>query len=171
MQDQTKPYRVGVFRTVDQADRALQDLRAEGFADDELSVVCSNETKERHFADVQTPVPSRDYPAQAIGVGAVAGAAVGGLALAALTVATGGLAAPAIAGGAIMAGGAAGGAFTGAMSVRLFEGELGAYYDQMVRSGWVLVAAEPKGDEPHKLDVAERVLQHAGAQSVPLTTG
>ncbi|MGL4553216.1 MAG: hypothetical protein ACRC33_18785 [Gemmataceae bacterium] len=61
MYDQTMPYRVGVFRTVDQADRALQDLRAAGFADDELAVVCSNETKQKHFENVEQPVPDRDY--------------------------------------------------------------------------------------------------------------
>ena len=171
MHDQDKPYRVGVFRTVEQADRAIHDLRAAGFDTDELSVVCSNETKEKHFSDVQTPVPNRDYSAQAIGVGSVAGAAIGGLALAALAIGSGGIAVPAVAGTAIMAGGAAGGAFAGAMSSRGFEGELGAYYQQMVQSGWVLVAAEPKTDAGHRLEVAERILEKAGAQAVPLTVG
>lgn len=169
--DTSKPYRVGVFKTVEAADRAIQDLRAAGFDNDEIAVVCSSETKERYFSDVNTPKPPREYPMEAIGVGGVAGAAIGGLALAALTVATGGLAAAAAGGAAIMAGGAAGGAFVGAMSVRGFEGELGAYYEQMVRSGWVLVAAEPKRDVPHKLELSERVLEKAGAEPTALTAG
>lgn len=170
MYDQTMPYRVGAFRTVEQADRALQDLRAAGYSDEELAVVCSSETKEKYFKNVDKPVPSRDYSSKAIGVGSVAGA-IGGLALVAVTVATGGLAAPAVAGAAVMAGGALGGAFVGAMSVRGFEGELGAYYQQAVQSGWVLVVAEPNSDQAHKWDVAERVLDKAGAEAVPLAAG
>src|SRR4051812_49856649 len=103
MHDQDKPYRVGVFRTVEQADRAIHDLRAAGFDNDELSVVCSNETKEKHFSDVQTPVPNRDYPAKAIGIGSVAGAAIGGLGPAAPGVGSGGGAPPARARPAVLA--------------------------------------------------------------------
>lgn len=167
MYDADKPIRAGIFRTVPHAERAIHDLRAAGFTDEELAVVCSNERKEEQFTDVQRPVPDQSYPVKAIGVGGLAGAAIGGLALAAATAATGGLgvmAAPVMVGG-----GAIGGAFTGAMSTRAFEGELGPYYEQVVRHGHILVAVEVKDQDPDRLAKAERILERAGTDAVPLT--
>lgn len=169
MHDIAMPIRVGTFRTVPQAERAIHDLRAAGFRDEELAVVCSNERKEEHFPNVQHPVPDQSYSMKAIGVGGLAGAAIGGLALAAVTAATGGLglmAAPVLVGG-----GAIGGAFTGAMSTRAFEKELGPYYEQVVQHGHILVAVEPKDSSPDRLAQAERILERAGTEAVPLAEG
>src|SRR5262245_50365398 len=164
-----KPYRVGVFRTVAQADRAVHDLMAAGFSKDEIAVVCSNQRKEGAIhGEVERPKPDVEYPMRAIGTGGAIGATIGGLALATVAAATGGVGLLA-AGAVLMAGGAIGGAFVGAMSTRGLEGELGAYYEQAVRQGDVLVAAEAHGPEgERRLAEAERVLERAGAHPVPL---
>jgi hypothetical protein len=164
-----KPYRVGVFRTAAQADRAVRDLMAAGFSKDEIAVVCSNQRKEGAVAggDVERPKPDVEYSMRAIGTGGAVGATIGGLALAATAVATGG--ATLAAGAVLMAGGAIGGAFVGAMTTRALEGELGAYYEQAIRQGDVLVAAEAHGPEgERRLAEAERVLARAGTHPVPL---
>src|SRR4051812_9395199 len=48
---QSRPLEAGVFNTVDSARKAVQDLRAAGFTQEQITVVCSNETKERHFSE------------------------------------------------------------------------------------------------------------------------
>lgn len=166
--DTDKPYRVGVFRTVALADRAVRELKAAGFGDHEIAVVSSDQGKQDAVRGGERPKPDEEYPMRAIGTGGLLGATVGGLALAALTVATGGVA---LAGGAVLvAGGAIGGAFVGAMSTRGLEGELGAYYEQALRQGDILVAAEAHGDDAaRRLAEAERVLARVGADPVALT--
>jgi hypothetical protein len=162
-----KPYRVGVFRSVARADRAVRDLMAAGFSKDEIAVVSSDQRKEAAVPDVEKPKPDEEYPMRAIGAGGAIGATIGGLALAAMTAATGGAAL--VPGLVLMAGGAIGGAFVGAMTTRALEGELGAYYEQALRQGDVLVAVEVHGPEgERRLAEAERILARAGAHPVPL---
>ena len=50
-----KPFRVGVFATIEQADRAVAGLLAAGFTKDHISVVCSDKVIEQQF-------PSRAVP-------------------------------------------------------------------------------------------------------------
>src|SRR5262249_2904630 len=107
--DNTKPYRVGVFRSVAEADQVVRDLLAAGISGKEIAVVCSAPHKEAAVHGGERPKPDVDYPMRAIGTGAGVGA-IGGLALAALAVATGGVgvAAPLA---VLVGGGAIGGAF------------------------------------------------------------
>src|SRR5262245_28153174 len=166
-----KPYRAGVFRTVAGADRAVRDLMAAGFSKDEIAVVCSDQRKEEAVADVEKPKPDVEYSMRAIGTGSAIGATIGGLALAATAAATGGVGLLA-SGAVLMGGGAIGGAFVGAMSTRALEKELGAYYEQALRQGDILVAAEVHGEDgPRRLAEAERVLARAGASPVALQEG
>src|SRR5688572_29858431 len=67
--DSDKPYRVGVFRTVALADRAVRDLMAAGFSQDEIAVVSSDQRKEDAIPGVEKPVPDEEYPMRAIGAG------------------------------------------------------------------------------------------------------
>lgn len=167
--DSDKPYRVGVFRSVAQADRAVRDLLSSGFSHEEIAVVCSDQRKEAAVAEagLERPKPDTGYSMRAIGAGGAIGA-IGGLALAALAAVSGpvGLL---TAGAILVGGGAIGGAFVGAMSTRALEGELGAYYEQALRQGDILVAVEIHDTEaPRRLAEAERVLARAGAHPVAL---
>ena len=51
--DKDKPVRVGVFGSVDGADRAVHGLLDSGFTKDEITVICSDETKERFFREAR----------------------------------------------------------------------------------------------------------------------
>ena len=164
------PVRIGVFKTVAGADRAVSELLQHGFAREELSVICSDETKERHFHDLPNPPVPGSNTVGGIAIGAAVGA-VGGLALAATALVTGGvtlwLVGPLLAGGGALVG-----SFTGAMATRGFEPEVANYYDQAVRMGDILVGVECKGDDaPTRLADAERVFASAGAVPIRLPEG
>jgi hypothetical protein len=46
-----RPLEVGVFDTVVAAERAIDGLKQAGFSKDYITVVCSDETKERYFKE------------------------------------------------------------------------------------------------------------------------
>lgn len=164
------PVRVGVFKTVAGADRAVRGLLQLGFAKEQLSVICSDEYKERFFKDIPTPPVPGSNTVEGIVTGGVIGA-IGGLALAASAMVTGG-ATLLMTGPLLIAGGALAGTFTGAMATRGFEPEVANYYDQAVRRGDILVGVEyTEDDAALRLSEAERVLAAAGAEPVALPEG
>jgi hypothetical protein len=166
-----RPVRVGVFSTVEQAERAVNALFTAGFRREQISVLCSDEHKERLFGRLAHPVHTARQTRQAIATGGVIGAALGGLALAATAIVTGGASLLA-AGTVLVGGGAFAGSFTGAMLTRGFEKEIADYYDAAVRVGKVLVAVEVEGEgHEARLAQAERILAEAGAEPVPLVEG
>src|SRR5436190_1547889 len=112
-----KPFRVGVFRSVAQADKAVRNLLAAGFAKEQVSVICSDKVREKHFKDLPTPEPGGTHTMENIAAGGVVGATIGGLALATTALVTGGVSLLA-AGSILMGGGALAGSFTGAMASR-----------------------------------------------------
>jgi hypothetical protein len=169
-----KPFRVGVFDTVDQAENAIHRLLAAGFTRDQLAVVCSDKHKEALLRreHLRTDRPSGAvYTAEAVPAGAAVGAVLGGIALAATAVVTGGASLLA-AGTVLIGGGALAGSFTGAMMTRAREREDSLFYEQAVEFGKVLVAVEVHGpDSSARLAQAERILAEAGSQPVPLVEG
>ncbi len=169
-----KPFRVGVFDTVEQAERAVQRLLQAGFTHDQLAVVCSDRHKEELLRreHLRTVAPTgAAYTPEAIPAGAAVGAALGGIALAATAIATGGASLLA-AGTVLVGGGALAGSFTGAMFTRAAENELSLFYQQAVDLGKVLVAVEAHGpDSEARLAQAERLLAQAGTEPVPLVQG
>ena len=169
-----RPLRVGVFGTVAEAERAVDNLLAAGFGKRDISVVCSNEAVERHYKEFQKQEPAGTYtPATAVGGGAI-GAALGGLAAVAGGLATGGIGLLATAGIAAWAGGVAGGLF-GAMMSRGVERELANYYQQAVIDGDILVAVEVQEDTSatpgRDLARASQILADAGAKPLKLREG
>ena len=166
-----KPFRVGTFSTVEQADRAVRRLREAGFREDELSVICSDEVKARHFQNVPTHEPSGYHTPEAMVAGGAVGAAIGGLALAATSLVTAGV--PLLAAGSILIGrGAFAGTFTGAMMTRGIEKETADFYAQAVEIGKILVAVEVHGkDAGVRLREAERTLAECGAEPMALVEG
>jgi hypothetical protein len=169
-----RPLRVGVFGTVAEADRAVEDLLKAGFTKDAITVVCSNEAVERHFKDFRKQEPAGTYtPATAVGGGAI-GATLGGLAAVVGGIATGGIGLLATAGIAAWAGGVAGG-LVGAMMSRGVEKELANYYQQAVTDGDILVAVDAHPDSVavpgRDLARASQILSEAGAKPLKLPEG
>src|SRR5262249_52194005 len=166
-----RPVRVGVFSTVQQAERAVEALFAAGFRREQLSVICSDEHKEKLFGKLAHPVHTARQTRGAIAVGGAIGATLGGLALAATALVTGDASLLA-AGPLLVGGGAVAGSFPGAMMPRGFEKEFADYYAACVRLGRVLVAIDVEGEgHEDRLAQAEHVLAEAGAEPVPLVEG
>ena len=166
-----KPVRAGVFSTLREADKAVDQLLAAGFTTDEISVVCSDKAIERHYRQFEHQDPAGSKAPSAVFSGASIGAAIGGLTAIAFGAVTGTV--PLIvAGAAGLSGGSAMGGFLGAMLTRSNEMELANYYDQAVRGGKILVGVEVHGpDAQSQLAQAAKIIADAGAHAVPLPAG
>ena len=166
-----RPFRVGIFTTVEAADHAVAGLLKAGFTNDQITVVCSDKAIEAHFKDFEHESPAGTHTPLAAATGSAIGALMGGLASVATIAATGGLGI--IIAGPLFAGtGAIVGGLVGAMTTHGVERELADYYDQAVTSGKILVAAEDHSPQHGaKLAQAERVLAEAGAEPISLREG
>ncbi len=164
-------FEAGVFSSVDDATRAVHALLDAGFTRDHITVVCSDDTKERHFREFEHQDPAGTYTTTAAVVGGTIGAALGGLTVIASAVVTGSLALWAAGPITAWAGGVTGG-LVGAMMTRGVEKELANYYQQAVVEGQILVAAEDHGpNHETSLARAARILGDAGAKPLPLPEG
>jgi hypothetical protein len=164
------PLEVAVFATVDDARRAVDSLRANGFSDSQITVVCSEQTKEKSFRQFEHQEPAGTHATKAAVAGGAVGAVVGGASVLILAAATGSLALVAAGPISAWAGGVAGG-FVGAMMTRGVEKELANFYQQAVVDGNILVAAEAPADNHQLLDQAARLLADAGAIPLALSKG
>ncbi|MGC1275641.1 MAG: hypothetical protein WBC44_18180 [Planctomycetaceae bacterium] len=162
-----RPVHAGVFDDVESADRAVAGLLEAGFSPKQISVVCSDAAKRRHFTGLREDEPSGSHTAQAAAAGGTIGLALGSLVALAGVAATGG--AGIVAAGAIVGTGVTG-SFIGAMLTRGVEKEAADFYDQELRRGQILVVVEDKTDHPH-FDDADRVLREAGAVPFSLRDG
>ncbi|MCI0332433.1 MAG: hypothetical protein L0228_04325 [Planctomycetes bacterium] len=168
---QRATFEAGVFSSVDDASRAVRALLDAGFTRDHITVVCSDDTKERYFREFEHQDPAGTYTPAAAVVGGTIGAALGGFTVIASAVATGSLALWAAGPITAWAGGVAGG-LVGAMMTRGVEKELANYYQQAVVGGLILVAAEDHGpNHEASLSRAAKILDDAGAKPVPLPEG
>ena len=157
---------VGSFDSFNEAHRVANDLRAEGFMDNDISIVANNAAGEYRGDERVDPVD--DDKGSATAKGAVTGAVVGGGAGLAASLA--GLAIPGI--GPIIAAGpivaTLAGAGTGAVAGGLIGGlaDLGVpegdaeYYAEAVRRGGALVTV--RADEARAEEVAE-IMRARGA--------
>lgn len=162
-----RPVRAAVFSEVSQADQAISRLLAAGFTKDQITVVCSDDAKERHFRDFQHQEPAGAHTAEAAAAGGAIGALVGGLSSAGMATAVG---VPLLfAGPPFLVGGLVAGGFIGAMTTRGTEKEVADYYDQALTRGKLLVAIED--DDPARLQQAEQLFAESGSDSVSLTEG
>ena len=162
---------VGIFDSVDDARQAVHGLLDAGFTREQITVVCSDETKERYFKEFEHQDPAGTYTPGATIAGGTIGALVGGLAVVASAIATGSLALWAAGPISAWAGGVAGG-LVGAMMTRGVEKELANYYQQAVVEGRILVAAESHGPNgPQMLAKAAAILADSGAKPLPMREG
>jgi hypothetical protein len=168
---QRSTFEAGVFSNVEDATRAVHDLLGAGFTKEHITVLCSDETKERYFREFEHQDPAGTYTPTAAVVGGTIGAALGGVSVIATALATGSLALWAAGPITAWAGGVAGG-LVGAMMTRGVEKELANFYQQAVIEGQILVAAEDHGENHEKtLARAAQILAHAGAKPVSLAEG
>jgi len=157
----TRSMTVGVFRTRDQAQRAIADLRTLGFTDDKIGIVAKHEGN-GDFGIDNDPTHSRWEEGTAIGAatGAAAGVGLGLAVVAGLMTPVG----PLIAGGALMgllasagAGATVGTIFGGLIGLGVSE-EDASFYDSEIKSGRYLVTVEAG----HRTEEVESVFERSG---------
>ena len=165
-----RPVRAAVFSSVSRARDAVESLREAGYSNDEITVVCSDATKEKYFRELEHQKQAGANTPLAATVGSIVGATLFGLTTAGVGIATGGVPLLVAGGWGIWTGGVVGG-FVGAMMTRGVEKEVANYYDQAVVEGKVLVAVEASPPDVHRLDRADRILSAAGAEPVALPEG
>src|SRR5262245_37254621 len=129
IEKQQRPIRAGIFSTVEETKDVISRLLAAGFTKDQITVICSDDTKERNFREFEHQEQAGSNTPAAMAAGGAIGATVGSLATGAVGMAIGGV--PLIvAGGIGLMAGAVWGGFIGAMMTRGFEKAAANYYDQ-----------------------------------------
>ena len=157
---------VGLFRSTDQAEPAIRDLKAAGFSDSQIGVLMQDRAEERRLATDTGTKAGEGAAAGAVG-GGVLGGIVGLLAGVGALVIPG--IGPLIAGGALastLAGagiGAAAGGIIGALIGMGIPEEDARYYETGLREGGILVTVDA-GDAA---ELARRILLETGAEFGP----
>lgn len=160
--------RVGIFNSVEQARVAVSKLLAAGFTREQISVICSDEAKERSFAEYDHQHGPTAGGFSAADLGSKIGSTLGGMVVVATAFASGGVPLLASEGPAAWTGGMAGG-FIGSLMGRGVQDELAHFYDHAVTAGKLLVAVDEHGDNSSgRLAQAARILAEAGAETVAL---
>lgn len=164
---------VGVFRSQSEAERAVNDLRREGFQDNEISIVARDQGREQEGrreggGQEGGRQGGRDgFGDQDVSEGVVTGGAIGGVG--GLLASAGALAVPGI--GPVLALGPLAAALSGAVAGGVAGGlidwgvpeERGRFYEQEVRQGRILAAIRC---DDRRVDKAAEVLRHHGASNV-----
>lgn len=165
----------GLYNSPDAAGRAFQDLTTRhGYKAGDISVVMSDDTRKRHFADVKRGQEFKEGTKAAEGAGIGGGIGLGvGAALGALVAAATAIAIPGL--GLIVAGpiaGAIAGAGAGGATGTLLGALIGAgipenraaEYERGLREGGIVLGTRAK-DEAHAT-VLEREFTGYGARNV-----
>src|SRR5262249_40488274 len=88
---QSQPIRAAVFSTVEDTKEAVSRLLAAGFTKDQITVICSDDTKERYFREFEHQEQAGSNTPAAAATGGAIGATIGGLATGAVGLAIGGV--------------------------------------------------------------------------------
>lgn len=159
MADQTRVM-TGLFPDRDTAERAYQGVIDRGYSKDDVNLVMSDETRQRHFGDNSAAGGTADTElgnkaAEGAGIGAGIGGTVGAIAAAVAAVGTS-IALPGlglvIAGplAAALAGAGAGGAAGGLLGALIGMGipeERVKRYESGIKEGGILMGVRPRNDE------------------------
>ena len=162
----------GLYDSPEHAGRAYHDLtNKHGYTPNDISVVMSDETRQRHFGDVKpgTEFKTGSKAAEGAGVGGATGMGVGA-ALGALLAAATSIAIPGI--GLIVAGplagaiagagaGGAAGTLVGALIGAGIPEERAAVYDRGIREGGIVLGTRAR-DDAHAAELERDFTTHGG---------
>jgi len=158
-----KPIRAGIYPSLDRAEQAVRELLDAGFRKEQITVVCSDKSREEHFGSLQHDDAVDETSSGGEAKAGLLGGALGGLVSLAGVATAGGVGIVAV--GPVLAGGMAG-TLVALLIGRGVEDELARFYDQAVTKGNLLVAVED--DSGNRLQQAEAILRDAGAEPVEL---
>lgn len=156
---------IGVFRAQDEADRAVRQLRDEGFAENEISIVKKGEGAKE--ANRGGNAGDTGGNALDMSTGATTGGVLGGVG--GILAGVGALAIPGIgpiiAAGPIAAGltGAVAGGLAGSLVDLGIPSDRGRYYEEEVRKGKILAAIKA---DTTRVGKAAKILRDNGAYDV-----
>lgn len=164
------PIRVGIFDSPLEVDHAIQDLMEEGFTTEEITVICPRDLEGR-FAPFEHQKEKAEKNLSAAITGGLIGALLGGIVAFSGLVPTEGVSLFGISflfiGTGIIVGG-----FVGLMMRRGIDKELAHFYDQGVKTGKILVAAQThEKDQVEKLARAEDILCSSGVMPLKMVEG
>ena len=150
-----RPLMTGLFPDRESAELGYNSMSERGYTKDDVNLVMSQDTKERHFTPVGTETELGNKAAEGAGVGGAIGGTVGAIAAAlvavgstlvipGLGIAIAGPLAAAIAGAGA---GAATGGLVGALVGWNIPEERVKKYDEAIRKGGILMGVRPRNDE------------------------
>jgi hypothetical protein len=150
------PYLTGLFPDRDSAERAYQGVVERGYKQDDINLVMSDETREKHFGSAEGRTTELGTKAaEGAGVGAGIGGTVGAIAAALAAVGTS-IAVPGlglvVAGpiAAALAGAGAGGAAGGLLGALIgwnIPEERVKEYESGIQQGGILMGLRPRSDD------------------------
>jgi hypothetical protein len=162
---------VCIFATVEKASAAVEQLLQSGFTKEHITVICSDEDKEKYFREFEHQDPAGTYTSRAVVAGGTLGAVLGAVPALTLAVATGSAVVLVVGAAAVWAMGVAGG-LVGAMMTRGVEKEAANFYQQAVIDGNLLVAAQCDGQDcERQLSEAARIFAAVGAKPLAMREG
>jgi hypothetical protein len=170
-----KPIRAGIFASMENAEHAVRRLVEEGIDTDQISVVCSDDTREKYFEKYQLHHSlhhsESDSERSTILKSGLTGGVLGGLVALSGVVTNGGIAIAVV--GPILIGGITG-TLLGLLVGRGVEDEVARFYDQSVGKGEILVAVDIKANDEmqaEKLALVSEILEDEGTKPLPLEQG
>lgn len=154
----TKNHLTGLFPDRDSAEKAYQGAIDRGYKGDDINLVMSDETRQRHFGSDSRTTELGSKAAEGAGIGAGIGGTVGAIAAAVAAVGTS-IAVPGlglvIAGpiAAALAGAGAGGAAGGLVGALIgwnIPEERVKQYESGIKQGGILMGVKPRSDDDAK---------------------
>lgn len=153
-----RPLMTGLFPDRESAELGYNSMSERGYTKDDVNLVMSQDTKQRHFTSAGTETELGNKAAEGAGVGGAIGGTVGAIAAAfvavgstlaipGLGIAIAGPLAAAIAGAGA---GAATGGLVGALVGWNMPEERVKKYDEAIRKGGILMGVRPRNDEDAK---------------------
>ena len=145
----------GVYYDRDSADRAYNTIRERGYADDDVHVLMSDDTRKRYYGDDPDDDTAGSKALEGAGTGAAIGGALGGIAGAIAAIGTTvllpgiGLAIAGPLAGALAGAGAGGaaGSLAGALIGAGIPEERAKQYESHVKEGGMVVGVSPRSDD------------------------
>jgi len=161
-----RPIHMAIYDDVPTAAAVVVELHGAGFTQEEISVLCSDEHRERLFQDYVHEQPAGSHSEEALNGAGIAAVGLGSAAVLTGLLTSAGTAIFAI---GAFAGVAALGTFVSLMLTRGAEKELADFYDQAVTEGKILVAVET--DDPKRQEQADVIFRQHGDRPMAIPKG
>ncbi len=160
--DKTRNMVVGLFTSRENAEKAYDDLKDRNYTSDEITVVMTNETRERHFAgdtdhdndnDTNTEMGNKAMEGAGTGgaIGGVAGGIIGAIAAVGTSLLIPGLGivilGPLAAGLAGAGAGSITGGLIGALVGSGMSKEKAELYDEGLKEGKIMISVKPHSQQ------------------------